>query len=493
MTTRAPAETMSNLDNDLSTAPAEPEYRYDEASGFFWKQASPDEWISLREGAFRRELKSRGLRDKADPRNGEMLAPLDAKVMEIEQAKRVKFACQLAGYRAGEHSVGGEKILVTASMRLLTPVKGEWPLLAEVLRRLFVGQEETGTGDPIKIDQRDHWLAWVQHWLRSLYSGHVTRGLCLCVAGEPDSGKTLHGMLLKALAGGKEGKPYDFMIGRDNFNRELFEASLQMIDDENADTRIDARREFGAQIKKIVGNSDMKLRGMHRDGIVLSPTWRLVALVNLEAERLMVMPPIENDIADKILMLKGYKLPRPEPGSDLAASRCWPMPMPTDTADEQKAFWDALRAELPAFVWYLLNEYTPPSAVAGGRFGVRAWQHPEILRELQQFSPHVRLWQLILRSGVVFRKKIGNPSEVGAAAWEDCAEWTGSAEQLEELLKGSDSGLTTEERKEIPKPSWLGTQLRAVEKIWGERVARFHRTGTGRRWVLRRCQEYEGQ
>lgn len=483
---------MSDLHNDLETKPAEPEYRYDEASGLFWKQVSADEWISLREGAFRRELKSRGLRDKADPRNQETLAPLDAKVMEVEQGKRVKFACQLAGYRAGVHSVGGEKILVTASMRLITPKKGEWPLLAEVLRRLFVGREETSAGQFTEIDERDWWLAWVQHWLRSLYSGEVTRGLCLCVAGEPDSGKTLHGMILKALAGGKEGKPYDFMIGRDNFNRELFEASLQMIDDENADTRIDARREFGAQIKKIVGNSDMKLRGMHRDGIVLSPTWRLVALVNLEAERLMVMPPIENDIADKILMLKGYKLPKPEPGSPMAESRCWPMPMPTDNAAEQRAFWEALKAELPALVHHLLEEYSPPSLVTGGRFGVRAWQHPEILRELQQFSPHVRLWQLIIRSGVVFRKKVGDEKEVGAAAWEDTKEWSGSAEQLEELLKGPDSNLTIEERREIPKPAWLGTQLRAVSKIWGEKAAKPSRTGAGRKWQLRRCPEYEG-
>lgn len=475
---------MQHVENDLATAPAEPAYRFDEASGFFFKQSSPDEWIALREGAFRRELKSRGLRDKADPRNGELLAPLDAKMMEVEQAQRVKYACRLAGYRAGEIEIGGEKLLITRSMKLITPKKGDWPLVEEVLRRLLTGSEPTG-GEPLRYDQREHWLAWEQHWLRSLYSGRITRGLALCLAGEANSGKTLLGMIMKELAGGLEGKPYDYMVGKDNFNKELFEASLLTIDDENANTKIEARRELGASIKKFLANAAVKLRGIGKDGVVVSACWRLYFALNLEAERLMVMPPIEADIADKILMLKGYALPKPVPGSEEAARRCWPMPMPTDTIEEMEAFWAAIRAELPAFAWYLLNEYTPPESVAGGRFGVRAWHHPEILRELQQFSPHVRLWQLIRRSGVVFARKIADPNEAGAAAWEPVPEWSGSAEELESALKAADSKLTLEERREIRHPAWLGTQLRQAEKIWGQHVAEFRRTGAARRWVLR--------
>ena len=469
-------------DNDFESGSGLPDFVFDEGSNLYWKQMRPDLWYSLRDAAIKRELKFQGLHDKPIAMNGEVISQIDAKLREIEQEKRVKFACALAGYKAGIHHQGGEDILIPRSPALVQPEPGEWPVLAEVIDRLFVGEEVLPDGDTRMVDQRDRWLAWMQHWLQSLHLGRVARGLCLCIAGEPNSGKTLLAKIMKALTGDKEGKPYDFMIGRDNFNRELFEASLQLIDDENADTNITARREFGSHIKKIVANDDLKLRGMHRDGVVLSPNWRIVALVNLEAERLMVMPPVENDIADKILMLKGHQRPIPEDKTD----RRWPMPMPTDTPMEQDAFWRTLKAEFPAFVHFLLHEYRAPAEVSGGRFGVRAWQHPEILRELQQFSPHVRLWQLIFRSGVVFRQCVSQKSSVSEAVWEDVEEWTGSAEELLDLLRSTQSKLNEDERREVHKlkGNWAGVQLRAASKAWGTDVVEFRRTGKGRQWRL---------
>lgn len=474
-----------NLDNDFESEPGEQAYLYAEDRGCYWKQMSADLWIALRDAQMKRELMSTGLRTKPDSRNGEIIAPLDAKLRVIEQDQRVKFACALAGHKPGLRTIGGESVLIPKGLSLVQPKKGEWPLIAEVLKGLFVGPEVLPNGDARVIDQRDRWLAWLQHWLRSLHAGEITPGLCLCIAGEPDSGKSFIAKVTKAIVGDKEGKPYDFMVGRDNFNRELFEASMLTIDDENADTTIDARRHLAANIKKMVANDSMKLRGMHSDGVVVSVTWRLVFLVNLEAERLMVMPPIENDIADKILMLKGHQRPRPEDPND----RCWPMPMPTETPAERVAFWGAIERELPAFVHFLLEEYVAPAEVAGGRFGVQAWQHPEILRELQQFSPHVRLWQLIIKSQVVFRELVSSRNTVDQPedVWKEREEWTGSADQLLDLLKSPATKLNQEERREIEKekPNWIGVKLKAAMNAWGQEVAYQGRTGAGRFWRLR--------
>lgn len=483
---------MSSISHDMEGGAGVPEFRYDESSGsYYMKPVGEDQWLSLRETQLRRELKSAPhlLRDKPMAMNGETISPLDARIREIEQRARVKFACVLAGWRSGVHEMGADAVLVTRSPKLIVPKKGEWPLLAKVLEGIFCGSDIGDDEKPVPMDQRDRWLAWEQHWLRALYAGVPAKGLWLCIAGEPNCGKTLLGDIMKALAGGNEGKPYKWLIDEEEFNSELFEASLQTIDDENANTKIVARKELGAKAKQIVKVGDMRMRGMHRNGVVLEPCWRLVSLLNIEAESLLVMPPISNDIADAILMLKGYQRPRPGAGASDYDRRCWPMPMPADTPAEQAAFWAALKAELPAFVFWLLEEYVAPSHVAGGRRGVLAWQHPEILRELQHFSPHVRLWNLIERSEVVFRKRVAGAEN--GEAWEPCDEWIGSASALEQLLKSEASKLARSDKdREIKDSSWLGQHLKAAQAQWGKAVVDFKRTTiggvNGRFYVLHR-------
>src|SRR5690606_38263788 len=135
---------------------------------------------------------------------------------------------------------------------------------------------------------------------------------------------------------------------------------LQVRDDDNADTRIEARKNLGAKGKQIVADGAIYLRAMFNDEFVFKPMWRLLTLTNIEAEALLVMPPITNDIADKILMLKAYQASR----DGLKEGDSWPMPMRTDTPEQREQFWRALEAEFPAFVHWLLEEFVPASHIA---------------------------------------------------------------------------------------------------------------------------------
>ena len=59
--------------------------------------------------------------------------------------------------------------------------------------------------------------------------------------------------------------------------------------------------------------------------------------VNDEPENLMVLPPIDDSIEDKLIILRASKSP---------------MPMPTATLEQRKAFWETLEertAGVPAF------------------------------------------------------------------------------------------------------------------------------------------------
>ncbi len=487
-----------NLESDFESKSGDPdEYYFDKnGGGAFWLKNAAEEWVALGENGLRRHLKKdRGLRDKPVP--GQLVSQCDEMISNVEKNKRVDYAGELAGYRAGFQIITGQRVLIPRSPVLVNPVKGEWPKLRAFFDGLFCGEEPgSEEGKPgMQIDQRHRFWAWHKQIMECYYSSNIASGLALCVAGEADSGKSRLAMILKMCLGDRVAKPYDFMIGRDNFNKDTYSSVLQLVDDENADTSIAARLKFGAQIKKLVANDEGKMRGMHRDGLNFEVLRRLVVLVNLEANRLMVMPPIDGDIKDKLLMLKGYRRPAPDHTITLdtpAEQACWPMPMPTRTDAEKAALRATWRAELPAYLFWLLYEYKMPSEVSGGRFSVRHWQHPQILERLQQFSPHVRIWQQIESAHVVFNEYdpgITSVAETRPAKWTERQTWKGTCRELFDLLKSDASTLTQDEKRGIPEPAWLGQRLEDVRTHFGPDVCDQKRTthkgmSGARVWIL---------
>lgn len=478
----------------FETAAATDEYWYEESSGEFWLKNEAGEWISLGVAGLTRQLKKKGKRDKPAP--GKALSPVDEIIRNVEQNRRVEMAGVFAGWQQGYRLISGRRCLVSKELPKIVPKQGEWPMLKAFFDGLLVGEEplHDDAGGKEVIDQRPYFYGWLQHLMQCYQDNIIDSGLALCVAGEPDSGKSRLAMILRWLLGERVAKPYAFMIGRDNFNRDMFEAVLQLVDDETADTNLNARLKFAAEIKKVVANDEVKQRGMHKDGFAVNVLRRLVVLVNLEANRLMVLPPIDGDIKDKLMMLKGYRRPPPPVAitTDTPAEQaCWPMPMPTRTPGEKAALRDTWRAELPAFLWWLLEEFKMPSHVSGGRFGPRDWQHPQILERLEQFSPHIRLWQLLDSSKVVFHRWDAGTDDYDGqagkpAGYEIVSEWKGTARELYELLTGDNSKLSGQDRRAVPTPEWLGQRLEACSKAFGPEVCFQKRTAKSRQWILRR-------
>lgn len=440
----------------------------------------------MTEAALRRNLKKlKGLRDKANAQAGETLSPLDDAIREIEQTRRVDWTGELAGFRAGLHEVNGVRVLVTRELELIKPRRGEWPVIRQILDvALLPGAGES----PDVHDQRDLLFTFGQHWLRSLHGHRITRGPVMSLAGPPGALKTRIATIFKELAGGKVSKIYDYLVGREDFNRKMLASSMQIVDDEMADTSRNAREMFAQKgVKQLTANDQLTVRAMHKDGVDLDACIRLWVLLNNEGESLLVLPSMDSHVRDKVVLLLCRAKPRPEAGSEEDARGCWPAPMPTRTPEEQGAFWAAVRAELPAFANFLLNEYEPPAWAVRGRFGVTCWQHPELLHELQQFSPHVRLWQLIEQSGVVWREVINGASSDAPQESRDRTEWSGTALQLHELLNAEASMLSREDRRAIPSPAWIGQRLKAAGAVWGTAVVKDWRGKAGERmWTLNR-------
>ncbi len=216
--------------------------------------------------------------------------------------------------------------------------------------------------------------------------------------------------------GNRVDEPYQFLSGKSEHNGNMFTAEVLKIDDQTAFTDIASRRAFGIAIKRITGNDESSCHAKYKQPLVLPVFWRLVIAANDEDENLMILPPIDVSIEDKIMLFRCEKQT---------------MPMPTRTLKERKALEQVVRKELPAFCHYLL-EWQIPSELVGGRFGVKEFHHPQIIEILRRLSPEHRLLELI--AGCLFRSPVTEP-------------WEGTLIEFEKELTASDSPMQHEAKK----------------------------------------------
>lgn len=139
-------------------------------------------------------------------------------------------------------------------------------------------------------------------------------------------------------------KPYLFMSGQTSFNSNLFEAEHLMVEDDIASCDIRSRRTFGTYIKQFTANEEVQHNAKNKQAMTRRPFWRISISCNEEPENLSILPPIDDSLLDKVIMLKADRKP---------------MPMRTETHEERGAFQKRLKSELPAYLAYLIKLQVP--------------------------------------------------------------------------------------------------------------------------------------
>ena len=297
------------------------------------------------------------------------MSPLDECLNAIQRQFNVVYAGPLAGHQKGLiKNMCGQRVLVTNSPKLITPVKGEWPTLRNLQGNLF------------GPDQLRYLWGWEKIAFESLCAGHWRPGQVLVLAGEANSGKSLYQNLITEILGGRTAKPFRYMSGGTDFNGDLFGAEHLMIEDEFASTDIRSRRHFGARCKDFTVNSVQSCHAKGRQALSLKPFWRVSVSLNDEPENLMILPPLDESLEDKVMLLKVMK-----------AS----MPMPTKTPQQREEFWQTLLNELPAYLWFLTQGWEIPEGLRCERFGIKHFHHPELLEALSAISHEDNLLALI--------------------------------------------------------------------------------------------------
>jgi len=297
-------------------------------SGMLLNDAACDNYLRERGYNFKKENKS--------------ISDGQAKKMEIRRDYRpdgiVQSSCWLS---TGINRLDdGRTILVLKTLSKICPDPGQCPRITELLHEAFGDERE-----------RHLFMGWLSLAIRGFYDDKQFRkpGQILVLVG--DSGCDAIQAIIAGVLGEKKVNPFQYSLEKGQLPLELFEACSWAID--------------GGSIFR--GNQMERSRFSHfivyclRDETEykskFSGSFRLPLFVRgnvaFEWHVRCVRP-----LADYIF----------EPHEELIVLRCGLSGLP-----QEESYVGKIKEELPAFIWYLLNEYQIPGELVAPRFGIAGY------------------------------------------------------------------------------------------------------------------------
>ena len=269
--------------------------------------------------------------------------------------------------------------------------------------------------------------------------------------------------MITGLFGGRSADPGPYLFGRTDFNGEWLEGEHLLMEDPASSTFTKDRVMFGEKLKQIVVNDTQRLHPKRETAQMLQPFFRLTISVNDDPDKLRVLPLLTPDMKDKVQLFKVVAAP---------------MPMSTMTLPERAAFRETVAAELPAYAWWLLNEFTVPAEMQGERFGVKSWLHPALEQELFEDTPAAELLRIIDAAKWDGRYLW----DLESASQKSPGVWLNGSHHLEDLLLNSSM---TKEAERLLKHNKLDRLLGRLKEDEPDRVVKT-RTNQERRWAISR-------
>ena len=400
----------------------------------YWSLNNQGKWITRTSADLKSYMRTLGYCGKIQ--EGEKASEIDNNIGYFQENKAVEYVGALAGLHAGPQKDGEVDMLITSSPKIIEAKPTEWDTIRALLEGMFCAE------------QLEYLYGWIHFSYKSLLMGKRTQGQALAIAGEAGCGKSLFQNLITQIMGGRSAKPYQYMTGGSSFNSDLFGAEHLMIEDEAASKDIRSRRKMGQVIKNFTVCADQRYHAKGVDAITLHPYWRLTITMNDEPENLKVLPPMDESIIDKIILLKARKKP---------------MPMPTDTIEKKDVFWNKLLADLPGFLHHILAIEICDDMKCD-RYGIKHYHHADILYALDAQSTESQLHEIIV-------------AEIPESMW------TGKASDLQAKLTKFDCDHSYEARQILSWSDACGTFLGRLRKRYPLRYTQSSR-GTGHVWTI---------
>lgn len=311
----------------------------------------------------KRFYQSQGADDK------EAQAEACAAIADAEVDRHVEWSGNLAGCRKGLiHSVDGKPMLVLTSPSIVEPVNGPAPVISDLIRQALPDQV-----------QHDIFTGWLAGSYRAVRAGVHHPAPMLCLAGKPNTGKSLLSFIVKSVLGGRSANPHTAWTSTLQWNDDLCASELLLLDDCQGSTDIRSRMNFASNFKEAIYAGDIPMKKRFYSSMSCRPVWRVMVCCNDTAESLLILPPIGTDLVDKVILLKME-----------------PIKTPVDTShiEGKQKLQGMIRDELPQLAGHLMR-FELPEDLRDSRSGVKAWRHPDLTQAIESTKPESRLEELL--------------------------------------------------------------------------------------------------
>lgn len=344
------------------------ELYYEPGRNRYWMLDHGGKWIPINKEDTRPVFSRLGYNVR--PEKGSPFSEVDLLLTDVRGRDNICFAGEVAGRQAGIANSGSHKYLITEGPNLVPAVEGDWSLIEKLSERLF-GKK-----------QLPYVMGWSKNAVRSLYNNVIKRGQLLVLAGPHGCGKSFwQNRVITPMLGGRVARPMQYMTGQTSFNEDIIQCEHLLLEDENSRIDLRTRREFGTSIKGFAVNNVQRLHGKGLKAITVESSHWMSLSVNDEAENLGCLPPMDESLLDKIILLIcGCAITDEWPGGD-------PVKL--------QEFQNAVVAQIPAFNYYLINQHEIPKELHDIRFGVTSYQDEELMSKIEGLAPESELETLM--------------------------------------------------------------------------------------------------
>ena len=387
-------------------------YYMKDGGGYLWEQCS-GQVVSASEASAKRALKQESDFKKLS------VEDVEKKLYDIQTGQTLDYAGSLPGYRKGPHLENGLMLycMHAPEMPEEFPTDGatfgsRWPVIHELMRRLFVtdGNEEQFWTVLAHIKAAQETLCGLLNPQAAHAKRSVQPGQAMALVGPKNSGKSLFvAQIVVPLLGGRIVDAFKaFTADSSGFNGELLNGEIWLIDDQEHSTDIRTRRKLAAHLKSKLFGAGVAFHPKHKTPITVTPFGRLFICCNSTPENLTVLPPITEDISDKIHLILCNKAE---------------MPMPTTSEEKKRLFREQIAREIP-YLAGELKRWSIPEKFRSERTGVLTYLNPWIESQLRKQSPEAQLAEIIIaamNSGILDRDV-----------------WEGTSRELKDILTDDD-------------------------------------------------------
>lgn len=372
-----------------------------EALNLWWKSGDGDNFYVCSEGGrwdrwnmtavvdLMRSLPDRLVRIKV--REGEQISEVKRVFMYVRQHRVLdEVFPALSGYPDGMHTLeSGEKVIVRTGPKLVESMNVPWPHIRALIHNQLDLSPDGG------VDQTDYFHSWCKVSAESIRAGKPGQwraGHAMILTGPAGCGKNrLQEQVITPLLGGygRYADPSKLLFQVDEFNSEVFKAEHWMMSEiPTPSQKTVDRTALAEKIKQTVANPSQRMRLMREDPWKVSPFIRLTISVNNNPDKLRSLPPMTGDFKDKVLIFDCKWAPLPG--------------LVSNSIEDQRAWRELMAAELPGYLWWLLNEWQIPDKLltyddgrSATRFGFREFHAKCITEELHEDTPQAQLMNLI--------------------------------------------------------------------------------------------------